>query len=851
MDYFFKVSFVGGNAVYFFQRCSPRQPSIAGGCRKSLVAVPAALFVMHLSLTVSAVRAQTALNPPLPDLTGIVKSQEWALALGKAFFWDQRVGSDGNACASCHFHAGADTRLTNQISPGFKDITKKHLEDGEEVEGDVEFGSERSDLDPSDPLYVASGQMPSGPLAGANYTLTPGDMPLHQLLDETDRNSPIISTTNDRVSSQGAFDADFNTIRGPKWRKHFIQMRRKDSSGKEICDKAIGDIFHTKRGYPARQVEPRNTPTTINAVFNHRNFWDDRANNLFNGVGVFGMRDILGDPDARLIVLNGKEVSLDYLKLENASLASQAVGPPISQLEMSCEDRTFADIARKLMILGNRPLEFQKIHPYDSILGPYAHPSGRGLHAKYNYKALIQKAFDEKYWSAKGLYQIRDGKLEKDYSGYTQMEINFPMFWGISIMLYESTLVSDQSEADSLLASGRLVMTPSFAPAGPGIGTCTSLTGDVDELLVRGCKIFARAAGGGPGVTPLPADGIRGGNCFICHNAPGGGVGRPIPPLLSQATLQAGETFALMIQVGKNLGGVHRHDQGTMSIGLRPVFTDLINGGTDPYGNPLSFTRQYHNYLTSNNDPALRDPSFLLDPPLQRAVAAGTIGNFAGTIATLGVDGAAKAPILRNVALTPPYFSWGGYPNLCQALKLYNRGSNRRDITAANASVERAAGTFCTSGDNSGTGPDGNQPYPLVGVTNCDTNTTATILSLGLLDCDPEPNNGNQPPVACAAQGKTAANDDLAALERFLKSLTDYRVQCDQAPFDHPSLHIVDGHKDRDWNHNGRADDIVFELPEVGAYGYYPESGFCIPNAGDLFAPGMQARSGGKRVPLQ
>jgi hypothetical protein len=54
----------------------------------------------------------------------------------------------------------------------------------------------------------------------------------------------------------------------------------------------------------ARQVEPRNTPTTINAVFFHRNFWDGRANNMFNGVGVFGMRDILGDPNKRLIILD-------------------------------------------------------------------------------------------------------------------------------------------------------------------------------------------------------------------------------------------------------------------------------------------------------------------------------------------------------------------------------------------------------------------------------------------------------------------------------------------------------------------------------------------------------------------
>jgi hypothetical protein len=90
----------------------------------------------------------------------------------------------------------------------------------------------------------------------------------------------------------------------------------------------------------------------------------------------------------------------------------------------------------------------------------------------------------------------------------------------------------------------------------------------------------------------------------------------------------------------------------------------------------------------------------------------------------------------------------------------------------------------------------------------------------------------------------------MAALVRFLKSLTDPRVQRDQAPFDHPALLVVNGHRETDVNGDGRADDIVFELPEVGAGGYALSSGFCIPNAGDLFAPGMQARSGGARVPL-
>lgn len=743
--------------------------------------------------------------------------REWAIILGKALFWDLQAGSDGNACGSCHFHAGADTRLTNQLNPGFNDIT-------EGPGGDTSFGSTRSDTGD-----VLAGRMPSGAVADSNYTLAAEDLPLHKLEDERDRNSPVVTTTNDRISSLGAFDADFIRIL---------------TGSSDSCKSADPSVFHAG-GAAARRVEPRNTPSTVNSGFYHRNFWDARANNMFSGVGVFGMRDIEGDPDARLIVLDrfGKP-QLDHVEIDDASLASQAVGPPVSPVEMSCAGRKFADIARKL--LDDPALRYQLVSHSDSVLGSLANalPLGRGLASQYRYSTLIKNAFDRKYWAATGRFLISGGKLIKHPAGYTQMETNFSLFWGVSIMLYELSLVSDESELDDLLASGRLIFKPAFVPAGPAIGGCSSPTGDVDPLLLRGCTIFARFAPVGA-VAPAPPDGIRGGNCFVCHNAPGGGVGRPIPPLLSQATSQDGEPFDLMIEVGKNLGGDHRHDQGVMSIGLRPVFTDLLSGGLDPYGNPLSFSRQYQNYLLGGND-----ASQVHDPVLMRAIDSGALsGLFAVAAATLGVDGAAKSPILRNVALTPPYFSWGGYPSLRQALKFYNRGGNRRDITAGDGFANRNPGTGCTSGDDTGTGGDGDHAYPLDGVAACDTNTTGVIAPLGLLDCDPEPLTG-VPPAACTAAGKDSSNDDLAALERFMKSMTDIRVQCYKKPFDRPEIPLLIGHQETDANHDGRADDQVFVLPAVGAGGYSPSSGMCIPNAGDLFAPGMQVTSGGPGVPL-
>jgi cytochrome c peroxidase len=53
------------------------------------------------------------------NLSTYVRNRTVAIALGKAFFWDMQVGSDGvQACATCHFRAGADPRSINQLNPG-------------------------------------------------------------------------------------------------------------------------------------------------------------------------------------------------------------------------------------------------------------------------------------------------------------------------------------------------------------------------------------------------------------------------------------------------------------------------------------------------------------------------------------------------------------------------------------------------------------------------------------------------------------------------------------------------------------------------------------------------------------
>ena len=173
----------------------------------------------------------------MPTLGDFVRDPAMARALGKALFWDMQVGSDGvQACASCHFRAGADPRSKNQLSPGLKRARR---------------GPHVLDRLRSEPPTRAS------------------DFPLTRLAIPGVRGALNPSTTATMMSSL--------------LRAFIIQVMRRPP------------------GFPGRwrehpRVEPRNTPSVINAVFNHRQFWDGRAENVFNGVNHLGQRD----PDAKL-----------------------------------------------------------------------------------------------------------------------------------------------------------------------------------------------------------------------------------------------------------------------------------------------------------------------------------------------------------------------------------------------------------------------------------------------------------------------------------------------------------------------------------------------------------------------
>ncbi|WFP51944.1 cytochrome c peroxidase [Methylomonas sp. EFPC3] len=790
----------------------------------------------------NAPEALTGILPPaIPGLvssdsirtdivTPVVVDKQAAIALGKALFWEQGIGSDQMACASCHFHAGGDNRVKNQLSPGLNHAAASG----------TTFEPTRS-----------------GALGGPNYTLTKADFPFDPANDDT-------------VTSSGTFSGQF---RAPI-----------ADSNNEDCDRDVSPIFHVN-GVGTRNVEPRNSPTVINAAYNYRNFWDGRANNQFNGVSPFGPRDVAagvyindnqrrnadfqqgqnnfngtvdtylnafsrstsyaaatslqvddGSPNQKNILIRfdnlfgngegqippGSKIesaslkvfvtqtdALDYvsinqmlvpwndnstwnslvsgvstnnveasstslfrlsaggsgtqsfdnltsslqawsngspnygwvivtgasdadnwtiasaqaanttqrpklvvtytppaklvkrpLKLTNASMASQAVGPVGSDFEMACRARKFADVGRKL--LNRKPLQFQAVAADDSVLS--ALPTLLGTNGTYS--TLIQKAFAPAYWNGDCGNQCGTPNPGVTPSGpYNQMEANFSMYFGIALQLYQETLVSDDSRFDRWK---RGLITPTTAERN-------------GEAVFNGK-----------------------GACNACHKG----------PTMSNATrLQTSNNVIEGMLMQNNQIAIY--DTGFYNIGVVPTRYDIGGGGLDPFGNTLSLTRQFvqsrfvdefgvepckfeqDNGLCLDNSPARRAQNIAL------------------------VDGSFKVPTLRNVEFTGPYMHNGSLSTLEQVVSFYNQGGN-----FANPELH----------------PD--------------------IKPLGLTP------------------------QEQADLVAFMKTFTDARVSYERAPFDHPSLSVPNGHAgDAFVVTNGNAldpalgVDEIRQLPAVGRNG--------------------------------
>ena len=692
-----------------------------GSKTAKFVAAATAVYVGAFAMV--GVRAQTIPRPFVPrsSLQGLTVPQppnighyildnNAAIVLGKALFWDMQASSDNIlACASCHFHAGADDRVKNQLDPNLKNMSTSPTRINP-VTGLVE---------PAIP--VTFDPVATGNKGGPNYSLRVGDFPFHQLSDPNDRESIVLKDSNDIVSSAGVYSSTFGAQ---------LSIFEKNKLAPDGVFR-VGTV-------ETRRVEPRNTPTTINAVLNYRNFWDGRANSVFNGVTPFGPHDL----GAKVWVDDVCPIPNSTLKKQCAvqaivripfsSAASQAVGPALSGFEMSAAGRTFADLGHKM--LSTRPLLYQQVSATDSVLGPYRNAIGFGLNTTYT--ALIQKAFQPEYWAVPNAV-YKTSTISKDLplgDTHTQMEANFSLFWGLAIQAYEQTLISDQTPFDKYSA-----------------GNLAALS----DQAKRGLAIFS---------------GDRG-RCINCHKGPEFTGASTRMVLGDGIDSFAGDGPIENMKMGgpEAFGNAQLgfYDNGFYNIGVVPAGNDIGVGGTDPWGVPLSFTRQLKNQL--NKLPAPDAMTHSLTPCTFQIVEGCT--QIFDTSFRDAVDGSFKAPGLRNVELTGPYFHTGGYATLEQVVDFYSRGGN----------VRATLGGGNTSGY-------GSNP------SNLDNEIFV---------------NGFTP----------AEKTDLVA---FLKSLTDDRVRYERAPFDHPGLLVTDGAVGDNVSVsslNGKSVDQFRLIPAVGAAG--------------------------------
>ncbi|HET9596709.1 MAG TPA: cytochrome c peroxidase [Anaeromyxobacteraceae bacterium] len=326
-----------------------------------------------------------------------------ATQLGKAFFWDVQAGSDNRTACA-----------TCHFQAGVDVRTRNQLNPG------------------ANGLF--DGASTNYPLAAANYPFVNGPA------------GALTRNVDNVTGSQGVRPMLFKSA----------------TTGAETTSATTDPIFGTMR-----QVTGVNAPTTINAIFNHRNFFNGRAQPEFNGVNPWGARD----PTARVWALNSAGVLAQFIvSIPNASTASQAVGPPLSPVEMSASGRTFPDIGIKM--LDSKPLALQTVDPKDGVLGPLVVAGVKGLNTTY--AALIRKAFYPMWWNSAATVKVNK-------KSYTLMQANFSFYWGLAIMMYETTLVSNDSPMDRYAATR-------FDPVTglPKTVSCTDLTGKQTLCVVQG-----------------------------------------------------------------------------------------------------------------------------------------------------------------------------------------------------------------------------------------------------------------------------------------------------------------------------------------------------------------------------
>ncbi len=359
-----------------------------------------------------------------------------AMALGKAFFWDAQMGSDGvQNCGGCHAHSGVDNRTKNQINP--------HGQDG--IRGNpTNFTKEFDPFPPNHQLTVAdfplhklkdpeiAGDPVCNPAIQANVagiSFPDGDLPDHPKNPSTFTvcdAANIISDTQEVVSNMGVHFGKFYDIPagtgtgltltntpgappvspfGPPSAVGHVRALIRDQraplapgcvagtacdlnvdpfpgfAGAAICDPLTsptacpaGSLPPTDplAGHQFRRADPRNVANTILAGINFDTLWDGRGKHDNNTGSASGP----ADPQAHVFVDQGTGLTATRQLIKFSSFATVWNDAVISKFVASFDGRNLAKVGKKFFQPGVTPLANQLVDPTDSILGRYSNQSG-------------------------------------------------------------------------------------------------------------------------------------------------------------------------------------------------------------------------------------------------------------------------------------------------------------------------------------------------------------------------------------------------------------------------------------------------------------------------------------------
>jgi cytochrome c peroxidase len=361
-------------------------------------------------------------------------------------------------------------------------------------------------------------------------------------------------------------------------------------------------------------------------------------------------------------------------------------------------------------------------------------------------------------------------------------EANMSLFFGVSVALYQATLVADQTPIDRYLAA-RTALDPN-APA-----LLDEVAADLSARygqtitranLLNGLALFE--------LPPPPAAGPNGVGCNLCHVGAeltgasfrnvvegveagdviflNGGFDQrmermfwqipPVPPGADTITLDP-MTWTMTQKTSWDPASVPTdvpiaiYDVGYYNIGVRPTAEDRGTDMPDPFGTSWSIVRMLQQ--------TMYDTTSIKVPGAAMSCGATLVKNSSGypllsgslrkTERTL-VGGSFKAAQLRNIELTGPYFHNGGKSTLFQVMEFYDDG-----------------GDFVNA-----------EKSPLITPLGMDASQIRDVIA-------------------------------------FMLALTDERVRYQKAPFDHPQLFVPNGDA-------APGIDNLIEVPPTGAAGGQP-----------------------------